>query len=164
MSLHAIRILEHPRFAVQGDGDSQAQSNVRAIAPQYDDQACGVFLPLAPELDGIDRHFVEIGLSGQSMDIPKRMGIASIRLQDVIGLRGGFQGKGEETAETQQPGNGLKDCNQVSGIDEYVGCQHQVARLLAFAQIVDIVAQYQLIVDIAALGPLASCGPKCRSR
>jgi hypothetical protein len=27
------------------------------------------------------------------MDIPKRMGIASIRLQDIIGLRGGFQGE-----------------------------------------------------------------------
>ena len=48
LSLHAIQILEHPRFAVQGDGDSWAQSNVRAIAPQYDDQARGVFLPLAP--------------------------------------------------------------------------------------------------------------------
>ena len=57
------------------------------------------------------------------------MGITSIRLQHVIGLRGGFQGKGEETAETRQPSDGLKDCNQVSGIDEYVGCQHEVARL-----------------------------------
>ena len=108
--------------------------------------------------------FVEIGLSGQSMDIPKRMGVASIRLQDVIGLRGGFQGKGEQTTGTQQPGNGLKDRNQVSGIDEYVGCQHQVARLLACAQIVDIVAQYQLIVDHCGVQPIGSCGPKRRSR
>ena len=80
----------------------------KAIAPQHDDQACGVVLPLAPELDRIDRQFVEIGLSGQSMDIPKRMGVASIRLQDVIGLRGSFQGKGEQTTGTQQSGNGVE--------------------------------------------------------
>jgi hypothetical protein len=48
LSLRGIQIIEHPRFAVQGDGDSWAESNVKAIAPQYDDQARGVFLPLAP--------------------------------------------------------------------------------------------------------------------
>jgi hypothetical protein len=39
LSLHAIQIIEHPRFAVQGDGDSSTQSTVKAIASQYDDQA-----------------------------------------------------------------------------------------------------------------------------